>query len=217
MLKFLITLTIFSLSLSADQKIPIAPLGFSVGSPTPKIYLEGFFNLIDPNSSKSFTNFWSALQKLDIDHNPNLRFTFYVSPEPTYYFSFMTSTGGRYISKNSQNPNDEFLYYQTIFENYETFSNAKTVDQSLNQVALTLAKLINSKMPQYKVDDIYNGLTTLSYLEEAADYGAFARSRGVVVAPTYFINEVQVDGASSFTTDRWVNYINQFLQMNAKL
>jgi len=209
-----IFLVLFAVQFCAGQQvpsIPTKPMGISVGSSTPKLHIEGFFDLASPVSSQSFTALWQVLQNFKISQNQDLRFTFYVWPQPVYSFSFLLTTGARYIANNCKTDADVWNYFHLAFDNQKSFSNPATLNSTFNQVKLQLATLISQNMTQYTLQNAQAGLSSSANADEADDYGAFGRFWGVVVGPTYFANGIIIDAGDELTISSWTSFITPFI------
>lgn len=212
MLKIFLALLVVQFCTSQQiPSIPTKPMGISVGSSTPKLHIEGFLDLASPVSSESFTVLWQVLQNYKISQNSDLRFTFYVWPQPAYSFSFLLATGARYIANNCKDSADLWNYFHLIFDNRKSFNNSATLNSTFNQVKLQLATLISQNMTQYTLQNAQIGLANSTNADEADDYGAFGRFWGVVTGPTYFANGIIIDAGDELTVSSWTSFISPFL------
>lgn len=202
----LFAITAFS---SQDTPIPASPDGYSLGSTTPTLHLEGHFDLICPDCKNS----WAILEPIlrneyDIVNNKTLRFTIHLFPLTYHVNSFLASQGARVIADNLRDPNDMWTYINMVFANQSQFSNPATFQQTQVQIQANLATLVDHYMPQYS-QVFASGLQYGSQADSEAriswKYGCY---RGITGTPTFFANGVAIDGAENFSSDDWRNFLN---------
>jgi len=207
----LATLVILALGASAFQDTPIPPRpdGFSLGSNSPKLHLEVFFDLLCPDSRTS----WRILEPIlrndfHITTNQTLRFTIHMFPLPYHFNAFFTAQGARIIYDNLKNPEDIFTYINLIFDNLEKFTTPGTVAESPAQVAQRMKTLINAKLPAY------SEFINAGFLHGDRQFGEgkvswkYACYKGVTGAPVYLANGVAVVGAGEWNGNEWKNFLN---------
>jgi len=207
---FLLTLALFAFTAFASQDTPIPPLpdGFSIGSNTPKLHLEAFFDPLCVDSRDS----WKILEPIlrndfHIATNQTLRLTIHMFPLPYHINAFFTAQGANVIYDNLKDSDDIFKYLNLIFANQAKFSTPGTVDQSQNQVIQNLIDLVKTNMPAY--GDIFaKGITSGTYNSEARMSWKYACYQGVTGAPIYFANGVKIDGAADFNGAQWKKFLN---------
>ena len=199
----------FAVFASQDVPIPSRPDGFSLGSNTPTLHIEAFFDLLCPDSRDS----WGVLQALlateyHITTNQTLRFTAHIFPLPYHINSFLVSQGARVIADNLQQPADIWTYINYIFAIQTLFYNQATASLTQEQVQQKLVGLVNKLLPNY-AGVFEKGLeygTPFDY--EARISWKYGCSRGVTGAPVYLANGVRINGADSFTAAQWGNFLN---------
>jgi len=210
MLKLSIFLILFLATLGSQGiPIPSKPDGFSVGSNTPNLHIEAFYDLLCPDSKKSFEILLTMLDtEYHIYTNQTLRFTAHIFPLPYHRNSFMTAQGARVIADNLYHDDDIWNYLALTFYNQDYFSNQNTTYMTQEEVKENFANLTVWLMPDY------SGIL-MKGLEDGNQYDTEARiswkygcSRGVTGTPTYMANGVAINGAGSFTAAQWRNFLN---------
>lgn len=209
MLKLLLVVT--ALFIANTQDVSDWEFGVSIGSDTPTLHIEGFFDLLGSQSSESYYVIRQVLQNFNINSNPGLRFTLYIWPQPVLTFSYAVSVGARYIANNAKNTADVWTFCELMFNNYQSFNNSATYNSSLSQVQAQLATLVNQNMPQYAYNDILAGLTNSNNMDQADYLAAWGRNRGIVTAPSYIGNGVLIDAGGELTVSYWTTLIQQFV------
>jgi hypothetical protein len=206
---FKLLVLVTAIFISNSQSVADWPFGVSIGSDTPTLHIEGFFDLLGSTSSESYYVLRQVLQNFNINSNPGLRFTAYVWPQPSITFSYAASVGARFIANRTTA--DLWTYYELMFNNYQSFNNSVTYNSSLSQVQAQIATLVNKAMPQYSYDDILAGLTASDYMDQASYLAAWGRFRGIVTAPSYIGNGVLIDAGGELTVAYWTTLIQQFV------
>jgi len=210
MLRFSILL-IFSLAVFASQDIPIPskPDGFSIGSDTPNLHLEAFYDLLCPDSRKSFEDLIPILDtEYHIFYNETLRFTVHIFPLPFHRNSFLAAQGARIIADNLYHDDDVWNYIGWILETQSALSNQVTANLTQLQAQEILTTLTVEAMPAYS-GIFAKGLEYGNqYDTEARISWKYGCSRGITGTPTYMANGVVINGAGSFTAAQWRNFLN---------
>jgi len=194
---------------SQDTPIPSRPDGYGIGSNTPTLHIEAFYDLLCPDSRDS----WGVLQALLVSEyhiatNQTLRFTAHIFPLPYHINAFMAAQGARVIADNLAKPADIWTYIDLVFASQTLFYNAATANLTQEQVQDKLSGIVNKAMPAYAgifEKGLEYGTPFDSEARIAWKYGC---SRGVTGAPVYLANGVAIDGADSFTAAQWRNFLN---------
>jgi hypothetical protein len=68
-------------------------------------------------------------------------------------------------------------------------------------------------LTQYSYQDTLSGLQNENNTNTASYYAAFARNKGITVAPSYFANGIIIDGAEQFGGLAWTGFISNFINI----
>jgi len=207
----LIFLALFALTAFAGQDVPIPaiPDGYSLGSNTPTLHIEAFFDLLCDDCR----DMWIYLEPILRDEyhiatNQTLRFTVHLFTLLNHVNGLWANIGARVIAQNLKAPEDMFKYINLIFANQEQFYPSATVHLTQAQVIQNFVNVISTNMPEY-ADAIKNGIQYGSQADTEARYGwKYAISRNVASTPTFLANGVKVNGAENFQANDWRNFLN---------
>jgi len=215
-MKFSILLALcLAVFVHAEQilEIPKVPEGYSMGSSTPTLHIEAFYDLTCSDCKKSSTIMFKLLKDLLISKNKDLKFTFHVFPIPSHANAFLFSKGLHAIAKASNNSQDVWDYIHLAFDNQEQFFNAATQDLTQNQIVDNFVHLVSNNMTQYNATYLNQLLSNPSVVYDTLISSEYANYKNVIWTPTYLANGIQIGGADGYNYNDWINFLKQFIHI----
>ena len=210
MFKFIVlSITILSALATQQTPIPTIPDGYSLGSTTPTLHLEAFFDLACSDCQAT----WGLLEPIlrneyNVTTSKTLRFTVHLFPLAFHTNAFLLAQGARVIAENLSDIEDIFSYFNLIFKNQPDYYPTNTLNFTQNQIHQNLTNLVQSALPEYAAA-FTTGLVYGSQADgEARISWKYGCSRAVTGTPTFLANGVEVDDAGDFTADDWRNFLN---------
>jgi len=206
----LVALLTFTAALaSQDVPIPKIPDGYSLGSATPSLHLEAFFDLLCDDCRDT----WAVLEPIlrnefHVATNQTLRFTIHLTTLLNHVNGLWANIGARVIANNLKAPEDMWRYFNLIFSHQEAYYPTATMYLTQAQVIQNFVDLISTNMPEY-ADVIKSGIQYGSQADtEARIAWKYACSRGVNTTPHFLANGVIVNGAANWQANDWRNFLN---------
>jgi len=206
-----VLLAVLALAAFASQDVPIpaVPDGYSLGSNTPSLHIEVFFDVLCPDCRDAWTTLEPILRnEYNITTNQTLRFTVHLFSLLPHVNGLWANIASRVIADNLKDPADMFKFINLIFAHQEAYYTTATTQLTQAQVIQNFIDLISTSMPQY-ADVIKTGLQYGSQADTEARYAwKYACYRGVSATPTFLANGVVINGAGDFTGNDWRNFLN---------
>jgi len=218
LLLIFIALCIVFTTVNAEQilEIPKKPEGYSMGSNTPILHLEAFYDLTCSDCKAAYGIMSTLLKNLIISKNKDLRFTFHVFPIPSHHNAFLFSKGLHAIAKYSNNTQDVWDFINLAFANQDKFYNDATQDLTEAQIVQNFVNLVSSNMPQYNATYFSELLSNPPVAYDTLISSQYANYKTVIWTPTYLANGIQIGGAGGFTYNDWINFIKQFIHIGSE-
>lgn len=189
----------------AQTPIPNRPDGYKIGQADAPIIIDGFFDLLCPDSAAVWPTIKQVVQAYG---SKNLQFIMHTFPLPYHYHAFIANQGAHVV--NAYAPEKIWAYTDFMFNQQANFWNAATMDNTTNEVISTMASMVESnKILDAKTFTAGIANDTLNYETRVSwKYGC---SRGVTGTPNFFVNGVFVDADSSWALSDWQTLINPIL------
>ena len=206
LLLLVLSLSCCTVFTGANSPIPPSPPGYLfMGSRGSQLVLEVFYDNLCYGSAINWPVFSQAIAQFS---NASLGVVIHIFPLPYHRNSFLAAWAGETILNSSPSKFPGYMSY--LFKYYDDFITQAvnlTEMQVMNKYAIYAEKFV-----EIDYDVIMSGYEN-PYFNLYARYAwKYACSRGVSGTPTFLANSVVVPNASGFSYDKWISFIQKFVQ-----
>jgi protein-disulfide isomerase len=201
---------LLALVLCTGQPIPrLGYDGIFFGSRTATIQLQVFLDLLCSDCKDA----WPALKAVQAHYGDKMGLTLHTFPLPYHRYAALAAQGGAFVA-TTRGPNAWAAYADLLFsEHQDTFLNGATANVTADAVAERLGLLVQNALAIAATEFI-----TCAYKDRTFDdasrisfkYGA---SRGIFGTPSFLVNDVRVDGQSTWTLKDWRRVLDPLLSL----
>jgi len=198
-----------AVAVSAQAPIPYRPDGFLFGTGTTDspIQMDMFLDLLCPDCAAA----WPNVKSVADYYGSNINIKLHTFPLPYHTYGFMMAQAAHVVFYNAT---EEIVrsFDDYVFNGQSQFWNGNVANISSNQVLASMTNFIVTEGGFSDEADFSAGMMDDNINEYTRVSWKYACSKGVLGTPTFFVNDVNVNGDPSWTLAEWRTLLDPLLQ-----